>query len=294
MELQNFNSLFEIFATFTLAYVLIDELTENPFVSLISKKILRTDKKINDIHSGITNTLSGLKASVNNIDGLNLNNQTVQEGIPRMVSLLGSVETRYEQSFVELKSLIRKNYSTKVFVYLNSYLFLYCLSVLYLGGWYSDKASDKHNELLNNSLMILDMGTILVLVCGWFVDKRKIASQKKPGQNPFNGYYCMGLAFLVTGILSIVCYYAQWNLLPNTSIANNILLQTTIILPVSNFVIYFIKAARRAKSTLPTLVERANSYELNFRGEIKKVEDFLGMCNYVKTEDVSIVDSSRN
>lgn len=289
MELQNFNSLFEIFATFTLAYVIIDELTENPFVSLISERILRKYKRIDEIHSNIVSTLSGFNTSINSIISLNLNDPKVKEGMPKIKELLENVESRFTQSFMEIRSLIRENYSTRVFVYLNSYLFLYCLSVLYISGLYSDLGT-KHNEYLNSSLLVLNTASIIILLIGWCIDKKKKTSKVTINVITYNGYLFMALAFLISIVIAIICYYSNLCLLPDWPVARDILIQITIFLPVSNFVIYFFKAAKRANRTLPQLEERANAYHQSFKSEIKKVEDFIGLCNYVKGDDVSIVD----
>lgn len=290
MELQNFTSLFEIFATFTLAYVLIDELTENPFISLICERILRKTKRIDDIHSNILSSVSGFRTSINNVPE-GLNDVKVNEGIPKMQNLLSNVESRYSQFFLELRLKIKENYSTKVFVYLNSYLFLYCLSVLYLSGLYADDKAYMHNSCLNGSLFILNAGSVVVLIYGWFVDKREVSAQEKAHKSGYNGYKCMGIAFIVIVILSIIGYLTHFPGFPDKAIINNLLVQTAIFLPVSNFVIYFIKAARRANKTIPQLLIKANGYEESFNAEVKKVVNFLAMCDYVGAEDVEIVDA---
>ena len=289
MDLQNFNSLFEIFATFTLAYVIIDELTENTFVSLICERILRKYKRIDEIHSNIVSTLSGFNTSINSIISLNLNDEKVQAGIPKIKQLLENVEARFTQSFMEIRSLIRENYSTKVFVYLNSYLFLYCLSVLYISGLYSDYGN-KHNEYLNSSLLVLNTSSIIILLIGWSIDKKKKSSKATINLIAYNGYLFVALAFLISIVIAIFCYYANLCLLPDWPGARVILIQITIFLPISNFLIYSFKAAKRANRTLPQLEDRANAYSLSFKSEIKKVEDFIGLCNYVKGDDVSVVD----
>lgn len=42
LKLLSFGSIFELFATFTLAYILVDELTRRNFVSLVTEKARRS------------------------------------------------------------------------------------------------------------------------------------------------------------------------------------------------------------------------------------------------------------
>ena len=136
MELNSFSSIFEIFATLTLAYILIDELLPNPFISLITEKVLRRYSVIDRMYAGIKNQITGRSTSLNNLAQKILEVPAIKDNLPTIQNILDSTEERTQQSFSEIKTIIRSDYQTKIFAFLNCYLFLFCITILFIGGIY--------------------------------------------------------------------------------------------------------------------------------------------------------------
>jgi hypothetical protein len=288
MNLQNFSSIFEIFATFTLAYIIIDELTENPFISLITEKIFRKYQRVERIFDGVRNKIAGHKTSLNNIQQAMLENpqDILGEHLPGAEKLLKSIEERVNQSYLEIRSQIRLNYATKVFVYLNCYLFLYCLTALIYGGMYSDnKGFNAHNYHLDQSLFVFCASSFILLVTGWRLDKRPIfknADEEDNQQKSVNGYVVVAVCYCIVIILSILTYFLGWKIINfELEYCHTILTLACIFLPILNFIVYMLKARKRANLILPNLEDRARSFRSDYSKELEKVENFLGMCNFL-------------
>ena len=302
MDLQNFSSIFELFATFALAYIIIDELTENPFISLVTEKILRKYKPVDDIFSEIRGIISGHKTSLSNLAQHDIKDPKYIEGLPEINKILASTEERSNQSFSEIKTKIRKGYTTRMFVYINSFLFLFCLTVLFYGGVYESynlAADYKHkvyNETLDDSLFFFTSLSVAYLIIGWFADKMKGEENLNLIEkifNLFNGYITSFVAYLIIVILSILSFYFKWHIVHFENWPyHNILVVVCILTPISNFLIYIIKASRRANKLLPDLKTRADAYKSDYSAELEKVQSFIGMCDYLKTLNLEIKNGS--
>jgi hypothetical protein len=291
MELQGFSSIFEIFATFTLAYIIIDELSENPFISLICEKFLRKYSVIEDTRVQIKGQLSGRATSLNNLAQFNLN-QVQKDELKDIRLVLRTIEERCEQSFSELKLLIRQNHATRAFVYLNTYLFLYCLTILLYGGMFASVKDHNEQDLqynlqLNNSLFFLNSLSIILLVGGWFFDNKKETENDASG-NPkikINGYTWIILFFILTSLICILAFYFNWKILDfNNQYLHRSLILSCVFIPISNFIIYFIKAGRKANKIIAHLKQRANQYKTDYLAELNPIDNFIGHCRYTATE----------
>lgn len=297
MELQNFSSIFEIFATFTLAYIIIDELVENPFLRVISEKVLRIYKPIDDIFIEINGQIDGRKTSLNNILPLDNQHETVKEGFPRIKAILESIIEKNTQSFTEIRSIIKAKYATKVFVYLNCYLFFYCLSILFYGGLYksgSDQYSIEYNLRLDHSLLLFNFCGIIFLLFGWFLDKPKIIERKTGFSQAmgslFNGYLLSFCFYLIAIVLGILAFWFNWNIFVfDNKHLHEMLIISCVFIPISNFLIYILKARKRAKKSLPDVQARANEFRAYYTNELKKVDAYLGMCNHLNGGDITFL-----
>lgn len=297
MELQSFNSIFELFATFFLAYVLIDELTENPFISLISEKILRKYRTIDKIFSNIRAQITGHGTSLNNIAQLEdvVAHQQYIAQRPGIDLIMQSTSQRTEQSFKEIRSSIRQNYTTRCFVYLNAYLFFYCFAILFFGGLYESinpkqPWAEDYNVRIDTALSDFLIFSFIYLFIGWLMDTKKKEKEElveeedkgffKSLSDNSNGYLVAVIIFFVNVVLSACSFYFNWHIIHFEKWPNhNILVVASILLPMSNFFIYIFKASRRASKTLPTLLTQAKTFKTDYTTELNKVQGFIHMCS---------------
>ena len=296
MELQNFSSIFEIFATFTLAYIIIDELVENPFIRVISEKVLRIYKPIDDIFIEINGQIDGRKTSLNNIPLSDDQHEKIKEDLPRIKLILETIIDKNVQSFSEIRSIIKQKYATKVFVYLNCYLFLYCLSILFYGGLFKDGnelSSLQYNIRLDQSLALFNFCAIIFLLFGWFLDKPKIIERKNNFNQVvgslLNGYLLSFCFYLISIALAVIAFHFNWKTLDFTKDhLHQMLIISCVFIPISNFLIYIFKARKRAKKSLPEPKLRANEFIAYYTNKLKKVDAFLGMCDHLRGGDLTI------
>lgn len=301
MELQGFNSIFEIFATFTLAYIIIDELVENPYISVISEKVLRVYKPIHDVFSQIRSQIDGRKTSLNNITQSDFKHERIQQDLPKIKGILDSIKERSDQSYQEIKFIIRQKHATRVFVYLNCYLFFYCLTVLFYGGLYNqpvNEAGTLGDRDLDNSLFVFNVCAMLFLLFGWCLDKQKKEGKIEEKKNNFyivsnmlNGYLLSFCCYLVAIVLSMLACFLDWEIINFSSrYPHSILVMSCVFIPVSNFLIYIFKARKRAKKSLPDLQSRADIFNKDYTNDLSEIDDFLGMYNHLKRSEISITE----
>ncbi len=323
MTPHGFSHIYELFGTFTLAYIIIDELTENPFISLISEKILRKFTTVNKNYEEVISKIEGHKESLKNI--LNQKesgkkSKKIQKNFPSVKSTLSSIETRTNNIFSKIKERIRRNYTTRIFVFLNTFILLYCLGMLYYGGLYEKRMDGPriYNDFsvrMDCSIFVFVTLSYMVLLYGWIKDRQKgikkikraesydseilntILSEvivsdnkrKKNGKVP-NGYYVVAIAFLIILALSVMTFYLSVNIMPpNNDHLHDILIIASVLLPLSNFIVYFFKANTRANHCLPVLEWGAEYYKDSFISEMENVEGFIKAHNYLNTGKLKIV-----
>ena len=134
MNPHGFSHLYELFATFTIAYIIIDELSENSFIRQISDKVLKKYNVIQDSIDKVKAKISGHETSIESIPKMNLKDPKVIPGIAESKSTLEAIAYRVKNFDEKINQRIKKNYKTKTFTFLNFYVLLYCLTMLYYGG----------------------------------------------------------------------------------------------------------------------------------------------------------------
>lgn len=312
MDPHGFGHIYEIFATFTLAYIIIDELNVNPFVYIISEKILKKYDGVNANEAEVNSVINGHKVSLKSIGQLNIpgHEEKIKTDLPKNTYLLNDIDNRSIQFFDRIKKRIRRNYTTRIFVFLNCYLLLYCLSMLFYGGLYEEQEVGSfklthHNLKLDNSLFIFFIATIFFLTLGWVKDRQKktwateieIEEDPTDGNNSQeekfifdNGYFFTAVYFIGVSIFATFTYYFDWSFGINFGnyFAHQTLIIISVFVPLSNFIIYFIKANRRANNCLPYLTQKAQESKKNFLTELKRIERFIAACDYLNEGDDKI------
>lgn len=285
MLLHSFSSLFELFCTFTLAYILIDEITEKSFLSLVTERMLHAYRPIEEIFQNIREVISGHRTSLDNLAVSNVKNQTYQDDLPGIENSLKGTKTRVEQSYIEIRHEIRTNYATKIFSYLNCYLFLYCLLMIYYGGLYQvnieqEVASHYYNKL-DKSLACFVVVSALLLVIGWILDQQVSAKMMDDIQRHINGYFIATVLFFGLAFICMLCFYlGWWSLIIYGTIWHDLLVIACIALPISNFVVYILKARSRVKRTRTHLIEKAEQFKKDYIKELELVNQFITLCSY--------------
>jgi hypothetical protein len=286
MDLQSFTSIFEIFTAFNLAYVIIDEVTENTYVTVVADRVLRKFDEVNACFKKVNASIEGTHTSISNLPDVVAKKHT--DGLQDCRVKLEGIRHRSAQAHTEIKNTIKKNnLTTRAFVYLTSFLFLYCLAVLFIAGCYgnADQGSD-HDIRLDNSLFLLEVGTLVFLLLGWWFDQKKKTDRRRKkfldqvyDSNLFNGYKITFISFIVITGLVVCEYWYKWmdiDFSPNG--LHNSLIMVAVVLPVSNFLVYVLKANTRANREIGNLNEKAAAFEHDFMSELRTLDDYIGAC----------------
>lgn len=298
MDLQNFSSIIELFATFSLAYIVIDEFAPNPFIATITSKILRRYKVVNQIRKDLATQIVGAENSINEL--IQRENQLLKE-LEVARTKLKSTATRFENSFKEIDTKIQGTYTTKVFSHLNCFVFLYCLVLLFFGGVYSSSdwvradsvAGPKFIARLDSALAILLFASYVYGISGWVRDTTKEVEDPNTFQKisaMFNGYgvstvWCFGGTLIATGSFFFrFNFYPKDMYWPHTS-----LVLLAIFFPFINFGVYVRKAARRARQHEPEITKLAKDYQKDYEAEILSAQDYMKAGAVIEKEGIKIM-----
>lgn len=195
MSPHNFSHIYEIFATFTIAYLIIDKLDDNPFISVITEKVLRKNVKIDDSCKHFRETLQGHKESLASIEESMRRTPAaftadLHQDFPMQQQLLDSIDQRANVYFRRVQDRIRRNYGSRIFNLLNCFLLGYCLAMICLGGFYVEgftlqtAAGTKagipitpdhaylNNDYLDNCVFVVVFLSVVLLIVGWSMDKQ--------------------------------------------------------------------------------------------------------------------------
>jgi hypothetical protein len=304
MTPHGFSHLYELFATFSLAYIIIDELIENPFVSLISEKILKKYNRIDKIFLEVTSQISGKKESINNVEKLPINDKLLQD-LPIHKRRLEIIDMRFTRMAQRMRKMIKRTYSTKIFVFLNGYTLLYCLTMLFYGGLYEEVmnrpvTSNENNLDLDYSILIFCLFSLLFLIVGWIFDREvrskgnnaEFTGLDEPGEvnrelgNSFvvsYGYQITLGAYFIAITCAFFSYYFRWlggwvNF--KNPLCHQVLIISSVFLPLSNFFVYVIKANGRANKRIPGFSRVAEEGKVEYLIDLATIEEFITACFY--------------
>ncbi|MBN8668696.1 MAG: hypothetical protein J0M30_14455 [Chitinophagales bacterium] len=295
MELQSFSSIFELFATFTIAYILIDEFTPNPFVSVIAEKILRMYEPIKDVFKAMNDQIVGVKTDLANLI------QREEKPENTLLAFKEAAEEKIksraflnEQAEKEILTEIKQTTLTRNFAYLNFYLLMYCLLMLFWSGVYQKAAgyTDGNQKLeymarIDTTLAIFLAGTFLFMITLWVKD----ISWRQPdfrklngngGKRKPNGYKLAVNVWILSCILAAPNYWVDLLsfLFYNSPDRHDILILATIVLPFLNFLIYIGKGFIIASINRDYYLARAKSFEKDSNEEVQVVMNYYAACKF--------------
>lgn len=307
MSPHGFGHLYEIFATFTIAYILIDEFSENSFIRQISEKVLKKYSHIQDMFEDVRSTITGQKTSLTNIPKLGLKDPSISPDTVKHLTKIKSTERKVEKTWNLVQFRIKKNYKSGSFILLNFYILLYCLAMLYFGGIYESMIhNESHLEQIDATLFIFLFFSLIFLVYGWIVDTTKNKRNESfedilsatitttNGSSDKTNVYIRSTVFFLILVVVCTCWYYFIKIhFFNTVLKHEILILSSVFLPATNFVAYFFKAKSRANKTLTVINDGCALKCREFNGELEIIESFVSHCKYLKSKDrkISIIDS---
>ncbi len=305
MELCNFNSLFEIFCTIYLAYIVTDNFSDSNFISTITEKILRKYSDIELLFSKIDVQILGAETTLNSLEiptSKEDDSQSVKSSIEKQRKLyeyslltLNTQKRKISQSKKEINLTIRNSYQTKSFSFLSLFLALYCILILIYAGIVQGNVTQNGNIIntkFDNCLFTLIVFTLIYLCFAWEYDvEEKFAITKPNFLNKtatffaktlkINGYVFTLWSIIILFLISFVSYFLPQKETSHLLLYHNTLIIFAIFLPILNFIIYFKKAANRAEKTRGNLTEKVESIANDIPNDLKAIDKYL---NYFEVD----------
>jgi hypothetical protein len=289
MDLCNFTSLFEIFCTIYLAYIITDNFTESSFIATITEKILRKYHNIDRLFHEIDSKILGAETSLNSLelpksyseDGKIKNDVEKTRALyDESVNIVKVQKRKITQSKKEIYSKIKGSYQTKAFSFLSLYLALYCIFILFFAG-----ISATKDSRFDNSLLTWNIFTLFFLYAGWEYEVENSDASKKSNVNrlvcycaktfKINGFTFTLKAIMCGLILTVIGFFIPQKETEYYHHFHDFIIICTILIPILNFIIYFKKASNRAEKIRGNLTEKVQSIANDLPNELSEIEDLL-------------------
>jgi hypothetical protein len=292
MEISNFSSLFEIYCTIYLAYIITDNFYESNFIATITEKILRKYQKIHDAFNKMNQLVLGSETSLYNLqiikpkDEDNAAKESEYEKQLKLKSycftIIETQKSKIAQNKKEVYAKIRDSYQTKSFSFIALYLTLNAIAILLFSGI----SQAICNNSIENCLLMINIFTITFLYFAWEYDAYDYTPHKKSWAHKFvfwiiswtkfNGYEITLLSILGCLLFSIAVYFitpiniGKWYIYYHTA-----LILSTILLPLINFIVYFKKAANNAAYVASFLTVQVQLIAEDVERDLKEIEEYV-------------------
>jgi hypothetical protein len=281
MEIQNFNSLLELFCAFNFAYVLTDSLRSGSYVLDLGEKVLRC-------FAGVSNSLKKIAEELTS-DEIALKetelptDKVAKERYETAAEDIGAFRIDYNELAAKVKKDMTAAYRTPSFIYLALLLAFYCIVILFLAGLYR-QADIVYNNKMDNTVLMVNFFTIVFLIFGWFLDSSSKNAHKLihwlHSLNQFINVSWFSFVisyFLIAVFISVLFFYLSPISLPEWMHDFNV--AVSIILPVSNFIMYFFKIRRRAGRKEIELKQLIADCNTNWEQLHEEVTYVLRLCS---------------
>jgi hypothetical protein len=304
LEIYNFTSLFEILCAFNLAYVFTEQSKNSRFIVLIIDKILVKYGSVLDEIKEWDTKLAGKQTSLDTyqFDTKNEKNSALYNSCK---IVLERERRKLNVSKDEIYKKIKSSYQTKSFSYIALYLAKYCIVILI----YCGVVQGSQNTKFENTLLALNIISVLFMVIGWHFDKISYFNMNNVDQKSswainliqwlvkkkrINGYNFAIIVLIAACAISFGAYYIPQSYSPYYRFYHNMLVVCTVLVPLLNFIVYFRKAANRAEAHKGNLLEQAKSITSDLPSNLKPIDDFFVFCDILQRENLELIGNGNN
>lgn len=240
MVLDDFLSLIQLAAGLNVAYIAVG--VSQGYTQVLLNKVFNIEQHINETFDPIKATIrinqeSLLCMKPSNVNGKDTNTQI--EEVKRGYELLQEKIIKVEQNIKERASL---SCEFRCFSGLSLMMFLHCCTLLFIAPFYS-------------VWFLLPFTAIVFFhsVLGWFVENIKCVC------NLVWVICCFALALVVSCIMYGVSYFYDWKVIDG--IWGNALIVATALLPMVNFVVFFVKSLSKMRTITKNIKELSTDIE---------------------------------
>lgn len=286
LNIGNFSSLFELYCTFNLASILFEKYdtssSENKslsFISLITERILQKHNPIRDRFKTLISRAKIDKESVENLMK-KYKSGSFKEKLDVKLTEIISVVNKTQEYQEEYNNLIEISYQPNSFSLICMFQFLYGMIILFLGGIYqSNIGLDKLNCFLLTFNILVLVSQIILFAYDTTIKEYKIKTWVKRLESKGffkNGYiFILKLIGVIVLVSIIVTLIVPFRPIENYYIYHDFILVFTLLLPILGFVVYFIKASKRANHNIAIYENKMTAIESDFDLSTNEVTVFL-------------------
>jgi len=284
MSFSDFNSLFELFVVFNFAYIF-----SVNFQEILNSYILKPSENLSTRTKEASEKKDVLEVSLNQlqIDQTSFNNVNV---ISEIREKLGIIHDSYRKLDEANSSNISRMKITSGFSTISLFSALYCIFMLFVGGLNKLPISDM------NLLQTIFLFNLLYLIFIKIVFIRDhIGQYKEKAMNHF-----IPISIFVVGLISSVIL-ARYSINNNLCVIytndlnfteKNILIIVSVILPMSHFIFYFIRAIFIYFIYLRSTTKLINEYDANLKSfeekeiaNTKLFNEYFEKCRITNGDD---------
>ncbi|WP_350456307.1 hypothetical protein [Macellibacteroides fermentans] len=282
MDVSNFSSLLELAATLNIALVAVEY--AKTYTHILAKNVFKFDveiesafKKYEDIFSE-KERLSSFQPIF--VGGGSTNNMI--EEARRKLEL-------FEEKFIAEKDglhfYVNNACNSRSLSSLSLYLFLFCVLILFLGGIISI------NMIVKSIIMQFTLLSFIYLLIGWFSgEKQKIYLKCFSFSSIRHNLVIFGILFLLALLICCICFiYLPYDYTGNLW---GYFIIVTVLLPFSNFFVFFFKTKNKAKSIKLHIINQSNSINDDYNIVKEKINN-LKAVNSVASQVAFPVNESQ-
>lgn len=246
MDLKDFLSLIELAAGLNAAYIVVG--IYQGYTNKLLNNVFNIKQLIDSKFNPIKETINFNRITLDNtepseVNGKNTNTQI--EKVKRSYEVLCSKITKIEQD-IEVNANIACEF--RCFSGLSLMMFLYCCTLLFVAPFYS------------NCFLFTFTGTVFIhSVYGWFKENMKCVC------NLMWVIFEFIIFLILSSIVCAISYYTdfKYDTLNNKIfvIINNILIIISALLPMVNFIIFFLKSYLKIKKIKKDINKHATDLE---------------------------------
>jgi hypothetical protein len=291
ISICNFTSLFEIYCTFNLAYILIDQIgdlnseNKHSYIPIITEKILQKYKGLKKTVSDMRSQVIGLRTSIEELKP-KITEPEYNESASNL-DFWDQKLTKHEEIF---NAKVILSYRTKSFSYNCAFLFLFCIGILIYSGVVTGRDDvGKYDTVL----MFYIAFALIFLLFGWAYDEDGDKKSKAHNliswcSNHFeaNGYKVAIWFFICSIVLSSILGYVIPTTFSSYYVSyHNTLVVLCLLLPVMNFIFYFLKASKRASENFIYFKPDIDAMKSSFDSEMSPIQDCISAYSYFETRN---------
>lgn len=286
MEVNNFSSLLELAATLNIALVAVEY--ARTYTHILAKNVFKFDIEIESAFKKYEDIFSE-KDRLSSFQPIHVGEGSTNNMIEEAKRGLELFEEEFNTKKDGLNSYVKEECNSRSLSSLSLYLFLFCVLVLFLGGIISI------NMIVKSIITLFTIFSFIYLMFGWFSgEKQKNYIKWFSFSSIRHSLAIFGVILLLSLIICCICYF-YFNYVTSyyTDYLWDCSILVTVILPFSNFLVFFFKTKSKVKSIKLHINSQSNSIDGSYSSIKTKINE-LKAVNSVANQITFPVNGSQS